>query len=75
MVRDTLRLLDDGYVTVTAGYEFKVSRALEELWRNGRTYYELQRALHGKPIRVPRREPDRPAREALAWHAGERFRG
>ncbi len=70
---DIHKLFDAGLVTVTPDYEFRVSRLLEARWRNGRTYYELQSRLHGRPIRLPARAGERPERDALAWHARERF--
>jgi putative restriction endonuclease len=65
---DLHRLFDSGYVTVTPRHEFRVSRALKAQWQNGRAYYELEHALDGKPIRLPRRRDDWPAEDALAWH-------
>lgn len=70
---DLHKLFDAGLVTVTPDHEFRVSRLLEERWRNGRTYYELQSRLHGKTIRLPKHVADYPDPDALAWHARERF--
>lgn len=70
---DLHRLFDAGHVTVTPRFEFEVSRALMELYENGRTYYDLQRALHGRRIRLPEHRRDWPSREALEWHGRERF--
>jgi putative restriction endonuclease len=40
-------------------------------FENGRDYY----ALHGSPIRLPKKAADCPAAEALFWHNEERFLG
>ncbi len=68
---DIHRLFDRGYVTVAPDLHFEVSRRLKEEFENGRTYYPL----HGTAIRVPRAAIERPARELLAWHNEEVYRG
>lgn len=68
---DIHRLFDQGYVTVTPGYRFEVSRQLGEEWHNGRTYY----ALHGAEVRVPAGAADRPDPGLLRQHNEQRFRG
>jgi putative restriction endonuclease len=61
---DIHRLFDGGYVTVTPDHRFEVSRKLREEFDNGKVYYDL----HGKVIRLPDREADRPDSELLRWH-------
>lgn len=61
---DVHTLFDRGYVTVTPGYEFKVSQRLNEDWKNGRIYY----ALHGQRIELPRDKSCRPDPGLLDWH-------
>lgn len=68
---DVHRLFDTGYVTVTPDYTFRVSRRLEDEWRNGKVYY----ALDSQPIHVPRLPELRPDRDALEWHADVVFKG
>jgi putative restriction endonuclease len=67
---DIHTLLDRGYVTVTPDMRFEVSRRIKEEFENGRDYY----ALHGRPIRPPRREAWALAPEFLEWHANNVFR-
>ena len=67
---DLHRLFDQGYVTVTPDHRFVVSKRIKEEWENGRDYY----ALHGREIRIPVERDDRPDREALEWHATQRYR-
>lgn len=45
------------------------------MYDNGRTYYALQEALHGKPIALPANRKKWPEHEALEWHSTNRFRG
>lgn len=68
---DVHTLFDRGYVTVTPDYRFRVSRRLEDDWRNGRVYYQLD----GQPIHVPGKREFRPDRERLEWHADTVFLG
>ncbi len=76
-IRTTLRLLatrrpeNSGPVTVDPDHHFLVSRRIREEFENGRDYY----ALHGREIRLPEREIDRPSAEFLRWHNEERFLG
>ena len=58
---DVHRLFDKGYVTVTRDYRLEVGRRLKDDYANGRSYYPL----HGQPISVPKRVPDRPDAELL----------
>ena len=69
--RDIHSLFDAGYVTVTPSLEFRVSKMIQEEFRNGRVYYALDR----RHVRVPEEEGLQPAREALAWHNENRYRG
>lgn len=61
---DLHRLFDQGYVTVTPRLTLEVSRRLREDYANGRTYYPL----HGRSLRRPQREEDRPGAAFLASH-------
>ena len=69
--RDVHSLFDAGYVTVTPGHRFEVSRRIREEFENGRHYY----ALHGTAVARPERPEFAPDPEALAWHNEHRFRG
>ncbi len=69
--RDIHSLFDAGYVTVTPSFQFRVSKMIEAEFRNGRAYY----AFDGGRVRVPDREEQRPAQEALAWHNENLYRG
>jgi putative restriction endonuclease len=68
---DIHRLFDRGYVTVTPEHRFEVSRRLREDFENGRTYYPL----HGRRIRLPPHEAERPSLEFLRWHNENVYRG
>lgn len=68
---DIHKLFDSGYVTVTPGYKFEVSRRIKEEFENGRDYY----ALHGSRICLPHDVADRPAVDSLIWHNEQRYRG
>jgi putative restriction endonuclease len=68
---DVHTLFDKGYVTVTPDYRFSVSRHLRADFHNGEYYMSFDR--HG--IWLPRDPGDRPAQEALEWHADTVFRG
>jgi putative restriction endonuclease len=61
---DVHTLFDRGYVTVTPGYDFKVSPRLNEDWKNGKIYY----ALDGQRIELPRDKSCRPDPGLLDWH-------
>ncbi len=63
-------LLDRGYVTVTPGYKFEVSRHLRTDFDNGQEYF----AWHGQPIRLPKDREYLPSRDSLMWHNEHRFR-
>ena len=69
--RDIHSLFDAGYVTITPGLRFEVSRRIREEFENGRHYY----ALHGKTITAPGHPGQRPDAGALAWHNDHCFRG
>jgi putative restriction endonuclease len=66
---DIHRLFDRGYVTVTPDYRFRVSERLRDDYANGKTYY----ALHDRRIVTPSNPAHLPSRDALAWHAEQRF--
>lgn len=61
---DLHTLFDQGYLTVTPESHLEVSQRIREEFQNGKAYY----ALRGAPIRLPRRDIDRPSREHLVWH-------
>lgn len=69
--KDLHRLFDLGFVTVSPGAKFSVSRRLRDDYENGRTYY----ALDGHQILLPRVVEDRPDPELLEWHGDVIFRG
>lgn len=69
--RDIHSLFDGGYVTVTPSLEFRVSKMIQEEFRNGRAYYALDR----NRIRVPEQAILQPAGDALAWHNENRYKG
>lgn len=65
-------LFDRGYVTITPDFRIRVSGALRDVWNNGRRYYPYD----GQQLaRLPERAELRPSRDALAWHAEQRFMG
>lgn len=61
---DLHRLFDKGYLTLTSDHRLEVSARLRDDYHNGRTYYPL----HGRAIRLPRRDRDRPNAEYIRWH-------
>jgi putative restriction endonuclease len=69
--RDIHSLFDSGYVTVTPGLNFEVSRRIREEFDNGKHYY----ALHGQRIIVPETVSLRPDPSALSWHNEHCFKG
>jgi len=66
---DVHTLFDIGYVTVTPDLRFRVSRQLDDHWRNGKIYY----ALDNEPIYLPKDSSSHPNRELLEWHADSIF--
>lgn len=68
---DVHKLFDEGYVTVTPDFEFKVSATLKEKFDDGETY----RPFQTKRIWLPDDERLRPNRELLEWHNAEVFQG
>jgi HNH endonuclease len=69
--RDLHRLYDHGYVTVTPDYIFRVGDKLRDEFKNGRSYYSLDRS----PIDVPKSLQLRPNKDLLEWHQTEVFKG
>jgi putative restriction endonuclease len=67
---DLHRLLDGGYVTVSPGYTFEVSRKVREDFENGRDYY----AMAGRHLRLPDDTLAWPDPEFTAWHRENRYR-
>jgi HNH endonuclease len=61
---DLHTLFDRGYVTVTPTLQLEVGRRIREDFENGRDYY----ALHGRTLRAPVNDQNRPAVEFLRWH-------
>ena len=68
---DIHRLFDEGYVTITPDYRFKVGDRLDSEYHNGKIYYELS----GRRIWTPASPFDQPARENLEYHSSEVFVG
>jgi len=68
---DVHRLYDRGYVTVTPGRRFLVSRRLKDDFDNGEPYVPFL----GRRIWVPQRPDLHSRRELLEWHADAVFRG
>jgi putative restriction endonuclease len=68
---DLHRLFDRGYVTVTEDLRFKVGSRLRDDFKNGRSYYPLDRAQ----LQVPAAAALRPQRGFLQWHNQHVFRG
>ena len=66
---DVHRLFDNGYVTVTPDYEFRVSRRLREDYDNGKVYYQHD----GQTIWTPGAPYPKPDPERLELHATKRF--
>jgi putative restriction endonuclease len=69
--RDIHSLFDCGYVTVTPGLLFNVSRRIKEEFENGRDYYQL----HGRPVALPNSPNWHPDITSITWHNKERFLG
>ena len=68
---DVHRLFDDGYVTITPKYEFRVSDELRKEFDDGETY----RPFKGHRIWTPEEAAFRPSSEFLEWHNDEIFLG
>jgi putative restriction endonuclease len=68
--RDLHRLYDRGYVTITPDYEFQVGDCLRDEFKNGRSYYGLDRSK----ITIPSRKLWHPRKELLEWHGREIFK-
>jgi len=68
---DVHTLFDDGYVTVTPDYEFRVSEELRDKFDDGETY----RPFQTRRIWVPVDADLRPSREMLEWHNAEVYQG
>lgn len=66
---DVHALFDRGYVTVTPGYKFRVSRRLKGDFHNGEYYYQFQ----GGTLWLPSSAEDKPQREFLEWHGDTVF--
>jgi putative restriction endonuclease len=67
---DVHRLFDQGYVTVTPDYRFRVSSRIRDQFHNGLIYYDL----HDRPIRLPTASAQQPAVSALEWHSSQIYR-
>jgi putative restriction endonuclease len=68
---DVHRLFDQGYVTVTPDYRFRVSSRIRDQFHNGLVYYDL----HERPIRLPSSTEQQPDPSALEWHSSKIYRG
>jgi putative restriction endonuclease len=66
---DVHRLFDLGYVTISPDLRVRVSKRLDEDWRNGKVYY----AYDGQSINVPKDSSCRPDLRMLEWHADTIF--
>ncbi len=66
---DIHRLFDAGYVTITPELRFEVSSRLKDDYENGRSYYPL----HGRVIRIPQSDTEKPSTEYLRWHCDNVF--
>jgi putative restriction endonuclease len=66
---DIHTLFDRGYVTVTPDYKFRVSKRLNDDWRNGKIYY----SQNDQRINLPSDPASRPDRQLLEWHADTIF--
>lgn len=67
---DVHRLFDQGYVTVTPDYRFRVSSRIRDQFHNGLIYYDL----HDRPIRLPSSNTQQPDVAALEWHSSQIYR-
>jgi putative restriction endonuclease len=67
---DVHRLFDQGYVTVTPDYRFRVSSRIRDEFHNGLIYYDL----HERPIRLPTAVAQQPDTSALEWHSSQIYR-
>jgi putative restriction endonuclease len=68
---DLHALFDKGYVTITPGMKFEVSRKIKEEYENGRDYYRLQGTL----LRLPANPANRPSHEYVKWHNDNKYLG
>jgi putative restriction endonuclease len=66
---DVHTLFDRGYVTISPDLRFRVSGRLRDEFDNGEYYARFD----GEEVWTPRSPADRPAPEALEWHADEVF--
>jgi len=67
---DVHKLFDQGYVTVTPDYKFRVSPRIRDQFHNGLIYYDL----HERPIRLPEATEQQPDTAALEWHSSQIYR-
>lgn len=68
---DLHRLFDQGYMTLSSDHRLEVSVRLRNDYSNGRSYYPL----HGRTIRLPTNDRDRPSPEFIQWHNEHVYRG
>lgn len=68
--RDIHRLFDLGFVSVRPDRSFAVSKALQDDFKNGKAYYDLE----GRSMRTPAAPEDAASPESLEWHYEEVFR-
>jgi putative restriction endonuclease len=72
LLRSDLHVLfDQGYLTVTPSFDIEVSRKISEEFSNGSIYL----GLHGKKLRLPVNELEKPNAALLRWHNESKFRG
>lgn len=69
--KDIHSVFDAGYVTVDTNHRFVVSGKVKDVFNNGEEY----RRLHGRTLRLPTRQLDRPDPDLLRWHNENRYLG
>lgn len=69
--RDIHSVLDAGFATLTDDLRFHVSNKITEVFNNGNEY----KRLHGKSLKIPVLEQNRPSIECVRWHQSERYVG
>lgn len=69
---DLHNLYDEGLVTITPDYRFRVSERVRADYENGEDYYDMERA--GVRLRDAVDESMSASRDALAWHKDHIFK-
>lgn len=68
---DLHRLLDRGYLTITAEHRLEVSPRLKQDYSNGKAYYAMQ----GQTLNLPADPRLAPSQDFLRWHQEHVYRG